>query len=236
MKVAAVVPAAGKGRRINSRTDKPYIEICGKPIIAHTLIRLSKNKYLSEIIVAVDKKMIPTFRRNIIDRFRIKKIRIVHGGRERKDSVFNALKDVSSSVDYILIHDGVRPFVTDRLIAASLKAAERFGASVVSVPLKPTLKYVGKDGFIRHTPDRRDLWEAQTPQVFKKGLIEKAYARIGRKKINITDDSLLVELLGIRPKIVLGSYDNIKITTKEDLDLARILIKNPKHEIRNPNL
>ena len=223
MRVAAIVPAAGKGRRIKSKIDKPYIELCGKPIIAHTLLKLSGNRYINEIIVVVNKKRIKTFERRIIDRFDIKKVKIVSGGRERKDSVFNALKKVSGNIDYVLIHDGVRPFITNKLINASLKTAQRFKASVVAVPVKPTLKYVKKDGHIQDTPDRKRFWEAQTPQVFKRDLIEKAYRELSRKAIDITDDSMLVEQIGLRPKIVLGSYNNIKITTPEDLKLARLL-------------
>ncbi len=225
MRVAAIVPAAGKGRRINSRIDKPYIELCGKPILAHTLFKLSKNRHITEIIVVVNKKRINIFRRKIIDRFKITKVRIVVGGKERKDSVFNALKSVSGEIDYILIHDAVRPFINNNLIETSLKAAQRFGACVVAVPVKATLKYLGRSDSIRYTPDRRDFWEAQTPQVFKRNLIEKAYKKAGKKKINITDDSMLVEQFGVRPKVVRGSYDNIKITTQEDLELAKILCR-----------
>jgi len=226
MKVAAIVPAAGKGRRIKSKIQKPYIELCGKPILAHTLLRLSKNQLITEIIVAVDKRKINTFRRRIIPRFRIKKVRVVSGGRERRDSVFNALKHVSCGIDYILIHDGTRPFITDRLIASSLRAAQRFGAGVIAVPVKPTLKYAKGTSRVQYTPDRRDFWEAQTPQVFRRDIIEKAYRNLGKKKIKITDDSMLVEQLGVRPKLVLGSYSNIKITTQEDLALAKILYRD----------
>lgn len=232
MKVAAIVPAAGKGRRIRSKIEKPYIKLCGKPIIAHTLTRLSRNKHICEIVVAVSKKKANTFRREIIDKYGIRNVKIVNGGRERRDSVFNALKNVSNNIDYILIHDCVRPFITDGLIDSSLRAARRFGASVVGVPVKPTLKYIGKSNHILYTPDRRNFWEAQTPQVFKRDLLKKAYNLIHKsmsarahKRMNITDDSMLVEQLGTRPKLVLGSYSNIKITTQEDLELAKILLK-----------
>lgn len=219
MRVAAIVPAAGKGRRIKSKIDKPYIKLCGRPILAHTLARLSKNRHIKEIIVAVDKKNIAK-----VKRFRIKNIKVVAGGRERKYSVLNALKKVSGNIDYVLIHDGVRPFLTDRLINASLRAARSFGASVVAVPVKPTLKCAGKGCRVAHTPDRTKFWEAQTPQVFRKNLIENAYKGKAIGKKNITDDSMLVEILGIKPKLVMGSYSNIKITTQEDLKLAKMLI------------
>ncbi len=224
MRVAAIVPAAGKGRRIKSRIQKPYIELCGKPILAHTLLRLSSSRLISEVVVAIDAKKVATFKRDIISKFRIKKIKVVNGGKERLDSVYNALQGLSDNIDYILVHDGIRPFITDNLIRTSLRAAKRFGASVVAVPVKPTLKYIGKNGCIKHTPDRKDYWEAQTPQVFRRDLLDEAYRRLGRKgRIKVTDDSMLVERLGVKPKIVLGSYSNIKITTQEDLALAKIL-------------
>lgn len=223
MKVAAIVPAAGRGKRINSKAQKPYIELCGKPIIAHTLLKLSRTRSIAEIIVAVNRKNVNKVRRDVIARFKIKKTKVVAGGKERKDSVFNALKNVSRDVDYILIHDCARPLVTDKIIVASLKTAQRFGASVAAVPVKPTLKRIGKNGRISCTPDRRNFWEAQTPQVFKKDLLERAYKRLGRVGASVTDDSMLVERIGVKPKIVLGSYSNIKITTQEDLALARIL-------------
>ena len=131
----------------------------------------------------------------------------------------------SADIDYILIHDGIRPFVTKRLIESSLIAARKFGASVVAVPVNSTLKYIDKSGRIRHTADRSRYWEAQTPQVFRRDLIERAYKKAARKRLNITDDSMLVEQMGVRPKIVPGSYSNIKITTPEDLELARILCR-----------
>ena len=224
MRVAAIVPAAGKGKRLKSNIDKPYIKVCGKPIAAYTLLTLSKNKNIKEIIVAVNKDKINKFKKEIINKFKLKKVSLVIGGKERKDSVSNALKVVSKDIDYILIHDCVRPFITNNLIESSLRKTKKFGASVVAIPVKYTLKYVRKD-YIQDTPDRRKFWEAQTPQVFRKDLIEKAYEKTKKKSIDITDDSMLVEKLGIRPKVVLGSYGNIKITTSEDIKLAKILCK-----------
>lgn len=234
MKVAAIVPAAGKGRRLKSKVDKPYIKLRGKPIIAHTLLKLSANKHIDEIIVAVRKERLSSIRRSVIDRFKIRKVRLVPGGRERVDSVYRALKEASEDIDYILVHDGIRPFITQKLINLSLSSARKYGASVAAVPVKPTLKYVGEGRRIRRTPNRNDYWEAQTPQVFRRDLIERAYrahkctsAKV-HKNIDITDDSMLVERLGVKPKIVIGSYSNIKITTKEDLVLANILLKEHK--------
>lgn len=236
MRVAAIVPSAGKGTRIKSRIEKPYIKINGRPILARTLLRLSRNNNIKEIIVAVSPNRVRKANRDIVDRYGIRKTKVVRGGKERRDSVARALEILSPDIDYVLIHDGIRPFIDNALINACLKAARKFGAVVTGVPVKPTLKIVRKDGRIHYTPDRRDFWEAQTPQVFKRDLIERAYKLVHKctsaqahKKIDITDDSMLVEQLGIKPKIIMGSYSNIKITTDEDLALAKILMRAQAH-------
>jgi len=225
MKVAAIVPAAGAGTRLKSRIQKPYIDLGDKPILARTLMALSRNKNITEILVSVGKDKLDKARKEIIEKYNIKKAKLVIGGRERSDSVYNALKAVSGDADYILIHDGIRPFITNKFIEVLLKEASRFDAVVAAVPVKPTLKFVGENGFIKSTPSRECFWEAQTPQVFKRSLIEKAYKIARKKKIIATDDAALVERIGVKPKIVMGSYSNIKITTREDLELAKILIK-----------
>ncbi|MDP2911287.1 MAG: 2-C-methyl-D-erythritol 4-phosphate cytidylyltransferase [Candidatus Omnitrophota bacterium] len=228
MKVAAIVPSAGRGTRLKTRMGKPYIKLGSKPVLAHTLIALERNKKIKEIFVAIEKDKIGKASREIIRKYGIKKARLLAGGRERMDSVYNALRLVSGDIDYVLIHDGVRPFVTDQLIEDLLKAAAKFNASVAGVPVKPTLKFASEDRFIKYTPPRQYFWEAQTPQVFKKDLIMKAYEFARKKNIRATDDAMLVEKIGVRPKIVMGSYSNIKITTREDLELARIILKRHK--------
>ena len=228
MKVAAIVPSAGRGTRLKTRIGKPYIKLGAKPVLAHTLIALERNKKIKEILVAVEKNKIGKAYREIIQKYNIKKARLLAGGRERVDSVYNALRLVSDDIDYVLIHDGVRPFVTDELIEDLLKAAARFKASVACVPVKPTLKFASEGNFIKRTPPRQYFWEAQTPQVFKKDLIIKAYESARKKNISATDDAMLVEKIGVRPRIVMGSYSNIKITTREDLELARIILKRHK--------
>ncbi len=229
MNVAAIVPAAGAGIRLKSKIQKPYINLGAKPILAWTLIALSKNKNIKEILVSVGKDKIDKAKKDIIKKYNIKKARLVIGGKERSDSVYNALKAVSKDIDYVLIHDGIRPFIANKLIETLLKEASRTGAAIAAVPVKPTLKFSGKNNFIRSTPLRKYFWEAQTPQVFRRALIEKAYKIAMRKKIIATDDSMLVEKTGVKTKIVMGSYSNIKITTREDLELAKILLKKRKH-------
>jgi 2-C-methyl-D-erythritol 4-phosphate cytidylyltransferase len=226
MKVAAIVPSAGMGRRLNSDIEKPYIKLNGMPMLVHTLRQLSNNKKISEIVVVVRGDRIEYVKNEIVSKYRIRDTIVVAGGSKRQDSVWNGLRKVSKDMEYILIHDGVRPFINNKLINSLLKAAVRFKASVLCVPVKPTLKVVGKDNLIKYTPDRNVYMEAQTPQVFKRSVIEKAYKMGYERDIKATDDSMLVEMTGIKPKIVLGSYNNIKITTKEDLELAKILFKN----------
>ena len=223
MNVAAIVPSAGIGVRLRSKIQKPYIELAGKPILGRTLIKLSENKNVKEIILAVAEDK-TAYAGKMVNKYGIKNVRLVAGGRERRDSVYNALKVVSADIDYILIHDAIRPFITDELIESLLRAAYKYGAAIAGVPVKPTLKIVGKNSFIESTPSRNMYWEAQTPQVFKRDLIEKAYKSAIEKNIQATDDSMLAERIGVKPKIVMGSYSNIKITTKEDLELAKIII------------
>jgi 2-C-methyl-D-erythritol 4-phosphate cytidylyltransferase len=224
MNVAVIVPSAGKGVRLKSKIQKPYIELAGKPILAYTLLKLSENKRVKEIILAVAKGK-TAYAGKMINKYGIKNVKLVVGGRERRDSVYNALRAVSADIDYVLIHDGIRPFVSSELIVSLLKTASKYGAAIAGVPVKPTLKIIGKNNFIESTPSRKMYWEAQTPQVFKRNLIEKAYKSAIEKNIQATDDSMLVEKIGVKPKIVMGSYSNIKITTKEDLELAKILLK-----------
>lgn len=225
MKVTAIVPSAGRGVRIKSRDTKSFLKIGGRPIIAHTLQALNKASCIDEIIVAVAKGDIARTER-VAERYGIDKLKIiVQGGATRFESVSNCLGFLSSNTDYVAVHDGARPFIDEDTIRRAICVARRVGACVVGVPLIPTLKEIDKGLRIVSTPPRRRFWVAQTPQVFKKNLILKAYKSASRRKMPPTDDSVLVELLGKRVKMVEGSYRNIKITTPQDLKLARILAK-----------
>lgn len=147
-------------------------------------------------------------------------VELVEGGVERQDSIANALKKVPADTDLVIVHDGARPLAARGMIDSAIEAAERFGAAVVGVPVKDTIKHVSDDGFIQKTPDRDFLWKVQTPQVFRYNIIKEAYARASHKA---TDDSKLVEDLGYKVKMVMGSYENIKITTPEDLIIAEAI-------------
>ena len=222
MKVACVVPSAGKGRRLNSKLDKPFVALNGKPLLYHTLKALEKTDLIDYIVLAVSGDKLERCRR-IVKKYKLKKIcAIVQGGKRRFDSVKNALREVKDA-DYVLIHDAARPFIERDLIKKLLNAARVSGGAISAIPASETIKTVNKSSFIKDTPSREYLWRAQTPQVFRKGLIVEAYRKAKAK--SATDDSMLLEKLGHKVKIVRGSHRNIKITTPEDLELAKVLLR-----------
>jgi len=222
MKVACIVPSAGKGKRLGLKADKPFILFGKKPLLFYTLRALSSAKCIDYIVVVVSRARISACER-LVKKYRLKKVRfVVPGGLKRYNSVKNALP-FTNDADFVLIHDGARPFIKKDKVKSVLKAAKKYGASCLATPAKQTLKTVGKAGFILDTPKRKFIWEAQTPQCFKRGLLLRAYKRINGK--DITDDSSLVEKIGKKIKIVKGSYNNIKITTPEDVELAKRLLR-----------
>lgn len=221
-RVAAIVPSAGQGKRLGLKVKKPFVSLGGKPLIAHALETLDKCRIIDGIVIAAECSCIKDFE-DLADKFKFKKIiNIIVGGKTRYESVRNCLETLDSSFDIILIHDGVRPFVEKSMIEHSVNLARKFGACIVAVPEIDTVKSVDSNLFVRKTLDRNQVFRAQTPQVFRRDLIEKAYAVRGKGKI--TDDASLVEILGKKIKILEGSYRNIKITTKEDLKFAEALL------------
>jgi len=222
MKIFAIVPAAGSGRRLNRRVNKPFIKLGSKPLLAHALEALNNSHYIDGIVLVVAEKSIEKTR-NLVEKYRLSKVKfIVKGGKSRSDSVANGLKMIDKSVDYVLIHDGVRPFLEEGIIKKAVFKVKRYQAACVCVKPKQTVKS-RNNGFIINTLKRDSLLEAQTPQVFKRDIILEAYRN---KKLlgKVTDDASLVEELGYKVAVVPGSYRNIKITTEEDLLLAEALI------------
>ncbi len=223
MKTEAIVAAAGIGKRLRSKTRKPYLDISGKPILIRTLMALSSSSGIKKIIVVVDRRDVNRCMA-LIRRFRVSKIKaVIAGGSQRQDSVAYGLKCLDRDTEMVLIHDGVRPFIDNRLIKDLIDCAKKFGACVAGVPVKATIKRIQRDNVVKETMDRSNIWEIQTPQVFKKDIIVKAYERFGSTPA--TDDAMLVEKLGIDVKLVEGSYRNIKITTPEDLIIAEAIAK-----------
>jgi len=231
MYVTAIILAAGKGLRLKSKISKPLIKINAKPAIIYCLNTLNKNPYIKDIIVVANRKNLEDLRHEI-KRYRIDKVRdVVLGGKVRQASVLNGLMAIDNQTDLVLIHDGVRPFINKEMVSSVIKAAKTGGAAIVGIPVKTTIKSVKvskcrsvKGKFIiERTLSRNNLWEIQTPQVFKRELILKAYNKFGNT--HVTDDASLVEKLGSPVKVVMGSYFNIKITTLEDLILAQVIAK-----------
>ncbi len=224
--VSAIVLAGGSGSRMQSDKAKQYMELCGVPVVVHALRTFEASDAVDEIVLVVRKEDMDYARAELVDRYGLKKVSgIVPGGKERFDSVLQGIQACGPS-DILMIHDGARPFVTDRMIRASVEAAETYGACTVAVPVKDTIKVVDEDAFGIDTPDRKTLYQVQTPQTFQRELIREAHFRFGQDpRPGITDDTMLVEeYLGRRVKIVPGDYGNLKITTPEDMILAEALV------------
>jgi 2-C-methyl-D-erythritol 4-phosphate cytidylyltransferase len=230
--ISAVIVAGGKGTRMGQDINKQYIKIENKEILARTLEVFQAVDLIDEIILVVPEGDINFCKKNVVDKYNINKVmRIVTGGAERQNSVYNGLLNCSPDTSIVLIHDGARPFVTKDIIEKSIESAKEFGACAAAVPVKDTIKVANGEGFIIDTPNRSALFAVQTPQTFKYDLILKAHEEGMKKGIYATDDTMLVESLGHRVKIVEGSYFNIKITTPEDLTFAEAIIEKFKGEI-----
>jgi len=225
VKVAAIIPSAGSGSRMRLNQDKPFVKLCGKELILHCLKPIQDFSSISEIIIVAKKKNIPRIKK-LLEKHKVKKVKtVVEGGSTRSKSVSNGLSKVSPGIDYILIHDCARPIIDKGLIKRAIDGAKRYGASLCAVPAKATVKQSDlKGNLVRKTLDRRIIWHAQTPQVIKKSILHSAYKKAGRRS-SFTDDAALVENIGKRVKLVMGSYSNIKITTPEDVKIAEALIK-----------
>lgn len=225
--VSLVVIAAGKGTRMNMNVNKQYIEVCGIPILARTLKTFDDANCIDEIILVVHCDDILYCREKIIDTNNYRKIKcVVTGGETRQDSVFNGLKEVAQDSDVVLIHDGARPFIDEESIVRCIEAAKQFGAATVAVPVKDTIKSADSEGFVNSTLDRSTLWSIQTPQAFRYNIIMESHEQALKDGYIGTDDTVLAERLGYRTKLVMGTYNNIKITTKEDLIFAESIVKS----------
>lgn len=231
MKVAVLIAAAGMSNRMKSDINKTFLLIDGKPILSHTINKFEKSKYVDQIIVLARKEEIDYVRENIIEPGGFKKVvALVEGGSSRQESIKNGLKILSDDVDIVLSHDGARPFVHVETIDSAVEDMLELRAVVVGVPVKDTIKNVFDDGSnkVYLTPKRALLWAAQTPQIFYAEDLRRAYIYAERENIEGTDDSSLVEKFGLQVTMVMGSYDNIKITTPEDLVLAELFRKSLK--------
>lgn len=232
IKTAAIVLAGGKGSRMGSDTPKQYIELNGYPIIYYSL-KVFEESCVDEIVLVCQSGDEEYCRENIVNKYDFTKVsHIVAGGKERYNSVANGLFALSDC-DIVFIHDGARPFVTNQIIEDALKETIATKATVVAVPSKDTVKLADEDGYGDVTPDRNKVWIVQTPQTFDYRMIRDAYKTlidsedaIKAKGINITDDAMVMEHLGnTKAKFVMGDYKNIKVTTPEDLIIAKAYLQ-----------
>lgn len=220
-----ILPAAGSGSRLNREVPKPYLEIAGRTILEHTLRRFLELEGLVRVIVAASPERLRQARA-ILDHALpgSSASTVVEGGSERQHSIWNALREAGKA-DLVLVHDAVRPFVTPAQIEACCAAASECGGAVLGVPAKDTIKRTGEGNRIVETPSRRELWQAQTPQVFRRELLVRAYEQARGEDFVGTDDASLVERAGGEVRMVEGSRDNFKITYPLDLKLARLLLE-----------
>ena len=225
MHVTAIVPAAGAGVRFGGAVKKQFIALNGLPILSHTLRALAASDALAAIIVVVPpgeesrgQEALELARINL-------ETEVVPGGQARQDSVYIGLQRAKAETDLVLIHDGVRPFVSREVVLATVEAAKEVGAAVAAVPVIDTIKRVDSDDFVVETLQRGQLWSIQTPQVFRYALLMQAHRAVRERGIVVTDDAALVERIGGMVKVVRGSYENLKITSEEDLPLAGLILK-----------
>ena len=223
--VTAIIAAAGRGARMGKGMNKVFISLAKRPLLSYTLEVFEKCGAIDDIVLVVGKDDLERAR-SLVDEYKYLKIReIVAGGTERQDSIANALKRVSAQTGWIVVHDGARPFLDQDLLVRSVAEARQWGAAGVAVPVKDTIKIADDKGFIAETPDRSRLWAMQTPQVFSRTILERAYRHCEETGTKVTDDAALVESLGVKVKLLKGDYRNIKITTPEDLLFAKAILR-----------
>ena len=223
--VAAIFPAAGASRRMGGGVNKNFLELMGEPILIRTLKTFSRVKRVNFLIVVAAAHEVATVEELLRGVKELKTWRVTVGGSERQYSIANGLKLLPDNAEIILVHDAARPLISARTINDIIDAAEKFGGAIAAVPVKDTIKVVDAEGFVKSTPPRSELVAVQTPQGFKREILLQAYARASEENFLGTDDASLVERLGVKIKIVAGSYENIKVTTPEDINVAETFLR-----------
>lgn len=235
MQATVLIPAAGSGRRVGAAISKQYLELSGKPILAHTLALFQYHPQIDSIYLIVAAEDQDYCRTRVVEQYGFSKVRrLVIGGRERQDSVRNGLDALAEDgLDEperpVLIHDGARPLFDNQLLSTLIEVVQQEGACALGVPVKDTIKDVA-DRKITGSPDRRRLWQAQTPQGFQYRLIRRASDRALEDGFSATDDAALLERLGYPVAMLEGDYRNIKVTTREDLLIAAALLDSLQGE------
>lgn len=223
----AIVLAAGQGRRMNSKIQKQFLMLGGYPVLWYSLNCFQNSPLIERVILVTGESELSYCKKEIVEKFGFDKVSaVIPGGKERYDSVYAGLC-ACENTDYVFIHDGARPFVTEKILERGLAAARETGASVAGMPSKDTIKLANADGFVKETPERASVWTVQTPQIFSYALIRRAHDSIRTKDMSkITDDAMVVEQeTGANVRLFEGSYENIKITTPEDLAVAESFAK-----------
>jgi 2-C-methyl-D-erythritol 4-phosphate cytidylyltransferase len=225
---SAIIVAAGKGTRMKSDNGKMFLEICEMPVIFYTIREFDECKDINEIIIVTrEEDIVPCM--DLVNEFEFNKVKkIISGGKERSDSVLKGLKEAANKANIIAIHDGARPLINKQDISKVISEAKEDKAAALGVRVKDTIKVLDENQYIVDTPERKNLWSVQTPQVFSREIIQEAYQIYRKEKElggTITDDCMLVERMGHRVKMVEGSYENIKITTSEDIVIAEAILR-----------
>ncbi|QJW47631.1 bifunctional 2-C-methyl-D-erythritol 4-phosphate cytidylyltransferase/2-C-methyl-D-erythritol 2,4-cyclodiphosphate synthase [bacterium BFN5] len=222
--VSVIIAAAGQGKRMGAPVNKVFLPLADQPVLLHSIAAFSACSQVDDLVVVVAAEEVDQVK-SMMNHFSCRKpYQIVAGGSERQYSIANALAVLSSSTDIVLVHDGARPLIANDTIDTVISAARAHRAAIVAVPVKDTIKTVDDNGFVTATPDRKTLWAIQTPQAFAYETLCEAYSYAKQHGVLATDDAALVEQIGVKVKIVQGSYANFKITTPEDLSFAAALL------------
>lgn len=233
----AIVLAAGQGRRMGGNVSKQYLELAGRPIIYYTLGAFQNSPLIDSIVLVTGPEQMAWCKEELVHKYNLTKVdTITTGGSERYISVWNGLQVIEDDMTQadregiVFIHDGVRPFIDEGILSRTMEAAYLYGACVAAMPVKETIKIADENGFVESTPARNRVWGIQTPQVFDFRLAYGAYqAAMESGRTDMTDDAMIVEsFTDVKVKLVEGSYENIKITTPEDLEIAEVFLRKRK--------
>lgn len=230
-RTTAIVLAAGQGKRMGAKVQKQFLMVHGYPVLYYSLYAFQQS-FVDDIILVTGADEVSYCKGELVERYGFTKVRkVIPGGKERYHSVYEGLK-ASGNTDYVLIHDGARPLVTEEIMKRTMEAAKQFQAAAAAMPVKDTIKLADPWGFTAATPDRSSLWMMQTPQTFSYQAILEAYTKLIEQEknghtVSVTDDAMVLEYIsGGKVKLVEGSYENIKITTPSDLKIAEVFLKN----------
>ena len=230
MKVCAIIPAGGQGTRMGGTVPKQFQALRGKPILHYTLRALQESELIDSLVLVVPEKELKNARADWLERPPVVK-QVVVGGEKRQDSVFNGYQALPTDTDIVLVHDGVRPFLSREMIQETIHTAEKFGAAITAIPVHDTLKQVDDSGLVQRTVKREALWRVQTPQAFRYDLLGEAFRNAQADSFYGTDEAALIEHLGQEVRVVDGSEWNLKITRQEDLVLGESIVAKlfPEH-------